>query len=462
MEVIKFGTDGWRALIGKEFTVENVCRIASAVAQYIRTKNLNKKVVVGYDCRFGGELFATYVSKVLIADNIEVIISTGYVTTPMISLAANHLNCGLGIIITASHNPPSYNGFKLKNHFGGPMLSDNIRKVEKLIPDTFDYKSLDSIQLEESCYIDLRKYYMDYLKDKFNTELIKNSGINICYNPMFGSGQGVLNELVGADEFHSELNPSFKGISPEPIPKNLIDYHEYLASSKKYDIGVIVDGDADRIAFADGKGNYIDSHHTMLLLIYILKVYKKMDGEIATGFSSTVKIKTLAERYNIPLTIVPIGFKHISGLMVDKDILMGGEESGGIAIKGHIPERDGIFNALTVLQFLAEENKTITELIEEVYSITGSFKYQRIDLTLPNDQKESIIEKLKKEGLEMLGKTKVERTETLDGFKFYLNKNEWVMVRASGTEPLLRLYCEAESEINLSTYLNDLKIDLKL
>ena len=234
-------------------------------------------VAVARDIRDSGpELHAAFLAG-LNSSGADVL-DLGVTSTGVLYRATVDLPVDAAVAITASHNPPSYNGFKLKNHFGGPMLSDNITTVEKLIPDTFDYKSLDSIQLEESCYIDLRKYYMDYLKDKFNTELIKNSGINICYNPMFGSGQGVLNELVGADEFHSELNPSFKGISPEPIPKNLIDYHEYLASSKKYDIGVIVDGDADRIAFADGKGNYIDSHHTMLLLIYILKEYKKMDG----------------------------------------------------------------------------------------------------------------------------------------------------------------------------------------
>lgn len=453
MGKIKFGTDGWRAVVAKEFTVENVCRITLGVAKFVNQKSLPNKVVIGYDCRFGGELFANFVAKVLKAEGMEVVLSDGFVTTPMISFATQKLGAGVGVIITASHNPPSYNGYKLKGHYGGPLLPKEISEVEELIPNEANYKQFETEDLSESVYCDLRQLYREEIERKINLELINAKNYALAFTPMYGSGQGFLSDLLGnVVEYNSEWNPGFNGISPEPIPKNLKDFLSFVGTERHFDLGAMVDGDADRIALSDRKGNYIDSHHIMLMLIYI-QIKKGHDrGIVATGFSSTSRIKKLCEHFSIPLEVVPIGFKHICGLMISQEVIMGGEESGGIAISGHIPERDGIYNILAIMQYLAERNIHVEDLLEEIYSIVGKFYYERIDLQLPQEKKETIVKGLKENPPAQLDKFPILKTETLDGHKMWVSEEEWVMIRPSGTEPLLRLYAEANTQERLAQF----------
>lgn len=455
MEKIVFGTDGWRAIIAKEFTVDNVARITSGVSQWIKNNSFilarKEGVVVGHDCRFAGELFTETVAKVLIHNGIKVFLSRGFVSTPMISFGTVQANACLGIIITASHNPASDNGYKLKGHYGGPLLPENIKEIEKLIPDTNEI-NIDEISFEQAKkegllkYLSLETMYCDHVEKNFDLQAIRNSKMNFAYDAMYGAGQNVMKRLFPeAILFRCEHNPTFFGIAPEPILKNLQAYSDFIRKIGDIDIGFATDGDADRIGLMDGKGNFVDSHHIMLLLIHYLCKYKGLKGKVATGFSSTVKIKTLCDYYNLPLDIVPIGFKYICSIMITEDVLMGGEESGGIAIKGHIPERDGIWIGLTLLEFMAKSGKTLDGLMDEVYDIVGEFAFERVDLRLPEKQKAEIVKNCETGIYKNFGDYKIKRVDTMDGFKYVLNDYEWVMIRPSGTEPVLRTYAESDS-----------------
>lgn len=449
---IKFGTDGWRAVIAKEFTVENVARVSEAVAKWLLQKKENPAVIIGHDCRFAGELFTETVAKVMAVNNIKVYMADGFVSTPMISLGVLKYECDLGIVITASHNPPEYNGYKLKGSFGGPLMEKEIHEVEELIPEGFE-KNLDDVSMDEFTktgrveVTDLETYYCKYLEEKFDLDAIRNSDLEFAFDAMYGSGQNVMRRLFpDITLLHCERQPLFDGISPEPLHRNLQEFSEMIRMAENIDCGLAVDGDADRIALYDHQGNYVDSHHTMLLLIHYLYHYKKQTGKVATGFSSTVKINKLCQEYNLPLEIVKIGFKHICELMLTEDILMGGEESGGIAVAGHIPERDGIYNGLIIWEAMVKTGKSLRELIQEIYDITGAFAFERRDLKIPQEDKERIVENCENNVYKSFGPYNVEKVETLDGFKYYFNDHEWLMIRPSGTEPVLRTYAESSSQ----------------
>jgi len=449
---IKFGTDGWRAIIAKEFTVENVARLAQGTAIWLIQREYNASVVIGHDCRFAGELFVETVAKVMALHNIKVFMAEGFVSTPMVSLGVLNHNASLGIVITASHNPPEYNGFKLKGHYGGPMLENEIREVEMLIPpeQLMDIEGVclhDLIEQGDVVITDLETIYCDYIEKKFDLNEIRSSNLEFAFDAMYGSGQNVIRRLLPeATLLHCERQPLFDGIPPEPLHKNLLEFSEMIRLAENIDCGLAVDGDADRIALYDSKGNYIDSHHTMLLLIHYLYKYKNLRGKVATGFSSTVKIPALCKAYGLPLDIVQIGFKHICGLMLTENVLMGGEESGGIAVTGHIPERDGIFNGLLIWEAMVKTGKSLRELIEEIYAITGAFAFERSDLKISEQDKVRIVKNCIDNVYKEFGPYKVQRVETLDGFKYYFNDHEWLMIRASGTEPVLRTYAESSTK----------------
>ncbi len=448
---IKFGTDGWRAVIAKDFTVENVARVAQGTANWLLQQKDNPSVVLGHDCRFAGELFAETVAKVMAANNIKVFMADGFVSTPMISMGTLHYKADLGIVITASHNPPEYNGYKLKGSYGGPLMDQEIHQVEELIPEmvdlNFDYLNYSElIKNKDIEIIDLETYYCNYLEEKFDLEAIRNSNLSFAFDAMYGSGQNVMRRLFpDITLLHCERQPLFDGIPPEPLHRNLLEFSEMIRLAENIDCGLAVDGDADRIALYDHQGNYVDSHHTMLLLIHYLHKYKGLSAKVATGFSSTVKITRLCEIYNLPLDVVKIGFKHICGLMVNENILMGGEESGGIAVTGHIPERDGIYNGLLIWEAMVKTGKSLRQLIQEIYNLTGSFAFERSDLRITPQEKSRIVTNCENDVYQSFGPYEVERVETLDGFKYYFNDHEWLMIRPSGTEPVLRTYAESST-----------------
>jgi phosphomannomutase len=449
---IKFGTDGWRGIIADEFTVENVKRVAEGTANYIKANfPTNLSVVIGHDCRFAGELFAETTAKIMCANGIKVKMAKGFVSTPMVSLGAVKFNASLGIIITASHNPASYSGYKLKAHYGGPSSPAVIDAVEKAIPNSAVNTALKSIkELTESGlieYVDLESLYINEIETHFDLDLIKNSGLEFAYDAMYGAGQEVMRKLFPEITLlHCEHNPGFDGQAPEPIHKNLTEFSELIRISEEIDCGLVTDGDADRIGLYNKAGKFVDSHHIILLLVHYLHKYKNMDGKVITTFSATSKITALAKAYGLDIEITKIGFKYICEKMVTENVLVGGEESGGIAIKGFIPERDGIWIGLTLWEFMAKTGKSLDQLIQEVYDIVGSFAMGRIDLHITEEIKQRVLNNCKNGAYTQFGHYNIEKTEDLDGFKFHLGNGEWVMIRASGTEPVLRVYSESETE----------------
>jgi len=446
---IKFGTDGWRAIIAQEFTVENVARVTEATGIWLKERFENPSVVIGHDCRFGGELFMHTAAAVLVQQGIKVYIAQGFVSTPMISLGAHKHGCEIGIILTASHNPPSYNGFKLKAKFGGPLQPEKINEIEAIIPDvcTIDYTNFsieNALTIGQIEVLPLEKEYIDHVKASFDLTAIQHSGLRLMYDAMYGAGQRVIPKVLPSTTLlHCDPNPSFMGQAPEPIGKNLQELAQYIKTRQNIDCALATDGDADRIGLYDSHGEFIDSHHIILLLIHYLVKYKGMTGKVAIAFSVTPRVYTMCEHYGLEHTTTKIGFKDIAAIMVKEDVLLGGEESGGIAVKGHIPERDGIWMGLILWEFMAKSGKTLDELIEEVYEIVGPFKFERNDLHITEALKQRIIKNCQDNTYKSFGKYQVKEVKTTDGFKYFFDDDRWVMIRPSGTEPVLRTYAEA-------------------
>lgn len=449
MVQIKFGTDGWRAIIAQEYTVDNVMRVAYATALRLKQDSTNPKVVLGHDSRFGGQLFAETVAKVLVSQGVKVLLSRGITSTPMISLGTVHHQADQGVIITASHNPPAYNGYKLKSSYGGPSSPSFVNEVENLIPDTLQ---IELVSIEQSIIdghiviVDLEDLYIKHIEKNFDLEAIRNSGLNMAYDAMYGAGQNVMRHLFPESTLlHAEWNPGFDGQAPEPIHKNLYELSETIKLAEDIDIGIATDGDADRIGLYNSTGKFIDSHHIILLLVHYLHQSKGMNGDVIKSFSCCSKIDKLCQLYGLKSITTQIGFKYICELMVNGDALVGGEESGGIAIKGHIPERDGIWIGLTIWEMMAKSGKSLDQLIEEIYELVGSFAVERYDEHVENELKNRIIENCKNGQYKSFGDYQVTSSEDIDGYKFHLNDESWVMFRASGTEPVLRIYAESNS-----------------
>ncbi|MEO6758353.1 MAG: phosphoglucomutase/phosphomannomutase family protein [Saprospiraceae bacterium] len=444
---IKFGTDGWRAIIADEYTVENVKRVAEATALYMQQHNL-KKVVLGHDCRFGGQLFAETTARVMAARGIKVQLAKGFVSTPMVSLGVVKLKAGLGVMITASHNPPDYNGFKLKAAYGGSMIPTEIAVVETLIPDHYDSSQLPSLkELEAKGLVveaDLEKIYLKHARSSFDLQAIKGAGIRLAYDAMYGAGQRVVRALLPRSVFlHCDDNPGMHGQAPEPIHRNLLELSETIRKNPKISAGLATDGDADRIGMYDEDGNFVDSHHLLLILLLYLYKYKNLRGKVVFTFSVTDKMKKLAEKFGLPYEITKIGFKYIVEIMTKENVLVGGEESGGLAVTGHLPERDGVWMGLMVLEFMAKTGKTVKELVQEVYDEVGAFAFDRDDLHLTEAKKQAIMAACRSGHYKTFGSYKIQNVEDIDGWKFRLGGDDWVMVRPSGTEPVLRVYAQA-------------------
>jgi phosphomannomutase len=379
-----------------------------------------------------------------------VYLAKGFVSTPMISLGAYDLKSAMGVVLTASHNPPSYNGYKLKGIHGGPLVPSKVQEVEDMIPEQhgLDLVSIDLAKAEAEgllSYIDLESIYVKHVEANFDLKAIRSSGMRLGYDAMYGAGQSVVRRILPeATLLHCEYNPSFHGQAPEPIHKNLIEFSELIKNSN-IDCGLATDGDADRIGLYNGKGDFIDSHHIILLLIHYLVKYKKFTGKVVVAFSATPKVKKMCAHYGLEYQVTKIGFKYIAEIMISEDVLLGGEESGGIAIKGHIPERDGIWMGLTIWEFMAKSGKSLDDLIGEVYAIVGPFKYERNDLHISEALKQEVLARCQAGTFTAFGDLVVRQVETIDGFKFHFDNDQWLMIRASGTEPVLRCYAESDT-----------------
>ena len=457
MYKIKFGTDGWRAIIAQDYTTENVARVSAATADFILHKNASPTIVLAFDCRFGGELFAETVIKVMYSKGVKVIYYNQICTTPMLSLAANEFKADIGVMITASHNPPSYNGFKLKSTAGGPTPPSEVQEVENLIPDSYEIPNLTVKEIEEKGFLtrtNFREIYLQRVRASFNLDTINSSKLKIGYDAMFGSGQSIVPELLpNAALFNCEWNPRFNGLSPEPIPSNMQAFSAFLKGRGDIDVSFANDGDADRIALMDRHGNYIDAHQIILMLIYILHKDKGMNGKVVVAFSVSPKIKKMCDAFGLPIEVTKIGFKYIAEIIQAGGVLVGGEESGGISVAGHIPERDGVWDALIIIDYLARTGKSLEDLIHDVNDVVGAFSYGRNDLKLTEEKKQQILHYCETQKIESLGDLKVENLETIDGYKYFLEGERVLMIRASGTEPVLRVYCQAESNARVAEIL---------
>ncbi len=385
---------------------------------------------------------------------LTVWLTDGISSTPQVSLAATQKKLAGGVIITASHNPAEYNGFKLKAGYGGPSTPEDVAKVQKNVtkleenPPKRPRKILpfDQLVMEKKIKLfDAKKNYISYIKKKIDLAAIEKAGFKILYDPMFGSGIHTLDQLLpSVDHLHNEFNPAFHGIDhPEPLGEYLGDLMEKVRDGD-YVFGMATDGDADRLGAVDENGNFVDSHRVFVLLMKYLYEDKKKRGAVAKTISLTTMVNDYCAKKNIPLHETAVGFKYIAKLMMEEKILIGGEESGGLGTIVHIPERDGIFNGLLLLEMMAKRGKTLGQLSQELDEEFGPHRYRRIDKRMTEEQKQTILAKAES-GVDKLGKYPVTETSRLDGYKFFV-ENGWLLIRASGTEPLLRYYAEADSE----------------
>ena len=460
--MITFGTDGWRGLIARDFTFENIRLVALATARYI--KKINSKdpsAVIGYDTRFLSKEFAQEVALVFAWQDITVHLTDTFSSTPQVSYHTKQKTTDLGIVITASHNPGVYNGFKLKATFGGPATPEQVAQVELELkkiynkPPQFKLKTLNEyIHLKKIRMFDAKESYIRYIKKKIDINAIKESKYKILYDPMYGAGINTIKELLpNADEIHHIFNPSFGSIDhPEPIQECLGEAISIMKTGK-YDICLATDGDADRLGVIDNEGNFIDPHRIFMIILKYLFEKKRKRGAVAKTVSLTSMVTTFCEKNSIKLYETPVGFKYIAKLMTEDKILIGGEESGGLGTILHIPERDGIFNGMLILEIMSERKMTIKELSDELDKEFGIHRFQRRDVKVTEAQKKEILAACQKKP-KKIGRYDVVQMDTKDGFKFYVDKG-WVLIRPSGTEPLIRFYSEADSYAKVNELLDE-------
>lgn len=455
--VLKFGTDGWRAIIGDTYTFENVGRVAAATAAWLH-KNYGDSptVVLGHDTRFQGRAFAEHAARVLAGSGVRVIFGSGITATPAVSWATREFGCQAGVVLTASHNPPAWNGFKIKADTGGPAVPSQIAEVESLIPDRVEVElaALDSELIETR---NVRQAYLDMLREAIDVEAIRQAGITLVHDAMFGAGQGMYSAVLGAPrvvELRSDLNPGFRGVPPEPIERNLSDLPEAVLRHAAA-AAVANDGDADRIGMVDDRGRFVDSHRLLALLLWYLHEERGQTGLIVKTFSTTDMLDKMAAEYGLPIITTPIGFKYVCEYFLTEDVLVGGEESGGIAVKGHLPERDGIYVGLLILEMIVKSGKPLSALVDMLFDRFGPHAYFRSDAHTSAERKEEALSMLGSGGgLKTIAGRPVRSLETLDGFKHRLD-DAWLLVRPSGTEPVLRIYAEAATASDAKAIVED-------
>lgn len=458
---IIFGTDGWRAIIADQYTFENLERVTRATADWLRaTYGRDAAVVIGHDTRFMGREFAEHVAAVFADEQVRSTVSDGFTTTPAISWATAAYGAQAGIVITASHNPPQYNGFKIKAHFGGPASPEMIADVEGRIAPAGSSRVRTLEDAGVADFVTTKRITADYmavLAERIDLDGIRKSGIRVAHDAMYGAGQGVIAGLLGEDrvvQLHATRNPGFMGQAPEPIENNLAELGQVVVA-EGCGVGIANDGDADRVGMYDEKGGYVNSHLLLALLVKYLREERGLGGSIVKTFSTTHMLDRMGEEYGLPVETTKIGFKYIASKIVEGDVLVGGEESGGMAVKGHIPERDGIYIGLLVTEMLVRRNKPLSALVQELYDQFGPHYTYRVDAHTTVETKKDVLRLLGQGGgLERIAGATVQDFQTLDGFKHIVDGG-WLLVRPSGTEPVLRIYSEATSAAAAAELVND-------
>lgn len=448
---IKFGTDGWRGVIAEDFTFDNITLVSQACAeQFLDDLSVNKSlkniVFVGYDRRFLGKEFSERVSNVLSSYGLNVNLYSTDVPTPMVSFDVKKSNAVGGIVITASHNPSHFSGFKIKQSYGCSAHKDYTDKIEQR------FKNLSPQFLAPASKFNVIRPsidYISYIKETLDLEKLKSLNEFVIVDSMYGCGANYIENFLSEGKLkiktiRSERDVTFGGMNPEPMMPQLNCLSKEVIKNKAY-LGLATDGDADRVGAIDENGEYINTHKILAILLYYLIEKKKLSGKVALTVSQSVLVKLMAKKYGLEVYEVPIGFKHIADLMLKDDILIGGEEANGIGTKLHfIPERDGIFNSLFLLEAISSFNLKPGQLIQKLHNEFGTFYYDRIDLHIPTSQVGiNFVERLKSTPPKEVNNITVKELQTLDGAKLIFEDDSWLLFRASGTEPLLRIYSEA-------------------
>ncbi|MBU0570483.1 MAG: phosphoglucomutase/phosphomannomutase family protein [Candidatus Omnitrophica bacterium] len=455
MGKIEFGTDGWRAIISEDFTFENVAIVAQAIADFLRSKKdpiyRKRKIVVGYDTRFLSDKYAEITARVLAANGIKTVLSDEPCPTPAVSYYIKKYKLTGGVMITASHNPPAYNGVKYKGYFGGSAGSDIIDAIEARLYK----KSVKDMPLEEAVgkgkviVKDIISPQLDFIKKYADMKKLKKGKLKVLVDSMNGAGGTYLGEIlkntgIKVDYMYAERNPGFHGRAPEPNVKHL---KELICRVKKgkYDLGVATDGDADRVAIVDARGAILTGHKVMALLLKHLVENRKMRGGVIQTVCGTGLINKMCREYGLKIYETPVGFKYICDLMYKNNILLGGEETGGIGFKNYIPERDGFLSALLMMELVISEKKPLKNIVAELNKKYGNYVYEREDVLFPRSKRKKITSGLKKNPLKKVMNKEVVELNDSDGFKFSCKDGTWLLIRLSGTEPKLRIYSETPS-----------------
>ncbi|MEI9866385.1 MAG: phosphoglucomutase/phosphomannomutase family protein [Limisphaerales bacterium] len=455
MAQIKFGTDGWRAVIAEDFTFANVARVAQATADYWSANPVagtERKVVIGFDRRFFSDRFAQTSAEVFAGNGFEVILTPEPVPTPSVSFAVKNLKAIGGVMITASHNPPSFNGFKLKSHYGGSSDSETCKAIEGYI-DRNPVKSTPlaaAVKARRIKIVDVRPAHYAALKKLVDFKLIAKSKLRFAHEALFGVGAGCFEQLLAGttckvttlNETHDVM---FGGINPEPIEKNYVKSQAYL-KKHPHDICLVTDGDADRVGGMDGRGNYLSTHQIICLLLHHFIVNRNGRGRMVKALTTTAMVDKMCAAYGLELVETGVGFKYICAEMLKGNVLLGAEESGGIGFPNHIPERDGIAAGLMLLELLATEKISVNKMLAKLEKQFGPHRYGRIDTHFPLEKRAALMEFLKNNPPTKLLRSPLASMKSFDGVKYVAEDSSWLMLRGSGTEPVLRIYAEAKTE----------------
>ena len=448
MSAIKFGTDGWRGVIAEDFTDASVRQVAQAIARYVvRAEQPARGVLVGYDTRFASERFARVAAEAVAATGTPVWLSEQACPSPALSLLVRQRGAAGGIMITASHNPYRWNGVKFKASYGSSALPSIVAQIEKEL-ETVLREAVPPLPPRNDLIgsLDVRAPYLETIEKLVDWDRLRSAGLRFVVDPMHGSARGLLRELmtrhgVSCDEIRGSRDPLFGGVNPEPIEPHVEALRRAVLAGG-YDAGLCADGDGDRIGAMDSDGTFVTPHQIFSLLLWHLAGTRQLAGDVAKTFSATKMVDKIAQKFGRKVFETPIGFKYICELMLERDILLGGEESGGIGTKLYLPERDATVAALLLAELMAWHGKRLGELVRMLHAEFGAHHYGRVDLELKPGQKERAIAYFANSKLARLLEWPVVRREDMDGIKAYLGEVGWVMVRASGTEPMLRIYSE--------------------
>lgn len=460
MTQIKFGTDGWRAVIAEDFTFNNVARVAQAAADYWKSETQNPKapifgrklkLIVGYDRRFFSDRFAQISAEVLAGNDFQVVLTPEPSPTPSISFAVKNLNAVSGVMITASHNPPIFNGFKLKSYYGGSSSGDECKAVESLL-DKNPVRSItlkDAIEAGKITIEDLRPAHFAALKKLVDFKLIAKSKLRFAHEALYGVGAGCFDQILAGTTcrvttLNGKHDVLFGGINPEPILQNYGPSQKYLRTHS-HDICLVTDGDADRVGGMDGRGGYLTTHQIICMLLRHFFVNRKQTGRVVKALTTTSMVDKMCAAYGLPLVETGVGFKYVCAEMLKGGVLIGAEESGGIGFPGHIPERDGIAAGLVLLEMLAMEKISVNKICAMLEKEFGPHQYGRIDTHFPLEKRAALMEYLQKNPPDKLLRSPLAEIKAYDGVKFVAQDSSWLMLRGSGTEPILRIYAEAKS-----------------